>query len=71
MNTNELLKFVNYEILKSHNSLFEYLKKKTLKYFKSKGKKNITVDQILEHSAYLLQSDDKINYDALIVEQLK
>ena len=72
MKANELIRYVNYEILKNNDNLFEYLKKRVVKYeFKEKKITNANVDEIVDRWIAMLQSDKTINYKALVIEQLK
>ena len=50
MQTNDMIKFINFEILKQHDDLFEFLKKKALKGLKQSGKRNVMSDEIVSES---------------------
>ena len=72
MKANELIRYINYEILKNNDNLFEYLKKRILKSeFKDKKITSANVDEIVDLCIGLFQSDKTINYNVLVVEQLK
>lgn len=72
MKANDLIKYINYEILKTNDNLFEYLKRKVLKEeMKPKNIKTADVDEIVDRCIARLQSDKSINYSVLVIEQLK
>jgi len=48
MNSSELIRYVNYEILKNNDDLFEYLKKRVVKYeLQVKKVTNANVDEVV------------------------
>lgn len=57
MNTNELIRYINYEILKENDELFEYLKKQVIKHeLRVKKITNANVDDVVNKAITLLQS---------------
>ena len=72
MKANELIRYINYEILKNNDDLFEHFKKKVMKTeLQAKKVTNANVDEIVNRCIALLQSDKSVNYDILVIEQLK
>ena len=72
MKANEMIRYINYEILRDNDNLFEYLKKRVVK-FELKVKKITTanVEEVVNRCISLLQSDKTINYNVLVIEQLR
>ena len=72
MKATEMIRYINYWILRDNDDLFDYLKKKVLKNeLKVKKITNSNVDEVIEIAINLLQSDKSINYSVLMIEQLK
>jgi len=72
MKANELIRYINYEILRDNDDLFEFFKKRAMKNeLKAKKITNSNVDEIVNKCIALLQSDKLINYNVLVIEQLK
>jgi hypothetical protein len=72
MNTNEMIRYINYEILKNNDDLFEYLKKRVIKNeLRTKKITNANVDEVVNRWISNLQKEKSINYSVLLIEQLK
>lgn len=72
MKANDVIRYINYEILRTNDDLFEYLKKRVIKYeLKAKKITTANVDEIVNRCINLIQGDQSIKYQVLVVEQLK
>lgn len=72
LKANDMIRYINFEILRNNDDLFEYLKKRVVKHeLKAKKVTNENVDEVVNRAITLLQSDQSINYNVLVIEQLK
>lgn len=69
MRNNELVKFLNYQILKKNPSLLSYIKSK-IKNNKNNYDPEIQIDcfKAIEKAIQVLQEDPQVNYEVLLSE---
>jgi hypothetical protein len=72
LKANDMIRYINFEILRNNDDLFEYLKKRVVVHeLKAKKVTSANVDEVVSTAITLIQSDKSINYNVLVIEQLK